>query len=114
MKVSEMPYQRITVEEFKEQAEKIIAKIKAAKSAEDLKAARDEYNKISEEVDTVASLANCRFTLNTRDEFYNAEMDYYDNAMPLFCGHHGCHLLIYPSTRRGAFFRPQTQMRVHP
>ncbi len=84
MKVSEMPYQRITVEDFKEQAEKIIAKIRAAKSAEDLKAARDEYNKISEEVDTAASLANCRFTLNTRDEFYNAEMDYYDNAMPLF------------------------------
>ena len=84
MKVSEMPYQRITVEEFKAQAEKIIAKIKAAKSAEDLKVARDEYNKISEEIDTAASLANCRFTLNTRDEFYNAEMDYYDNAMPLF------------------------------
>ncbi len=84
MKVSEMPYQRITVEEFKEQAEKIIEKIKSAKSAEDLKAARDEYNKISEDVDTAASLANCRFTLNTRDEFYNAEMDYYDNAMPLF------------------------------
>lgn len=84
MKVSEMPYQRITVEEFKEQAEKIIEKIKAAKSAADLKAARDEYNKMSEEVDTAASLANCRFTLNTRDEFYNAEMDYYDNAMPLF------------------------------
>ncbi|MBQ8016332.1 MAG: M3 family oligoendopeptidase, partial [Clostridia bacterium] len=84
MKVSEMPYQRNTVEEFKAQAENIIDKIKAAKSAEDLKAARDEYNKISEEVDTAASLANCRFTLNTRDEFYNAEMDYYDNAMPLF------------------------------
>ncbi len=84
MKVSEMSYQRITVEEFKEQAEKIIEKIKAAKSAEDLKAARDEYNKISEETETACSLANCRFTLNTRDEFYNAEMDYYDNAMPLF------------------------------
>ena len=84
MKVSEMPYQRITVEEFKVQAEKIITKIKAAKSADELKAARDEYNKMSEEVETAASLANCRFTLNTRDEFYNAEMDYYDNAMPLF------------------------------
>lgn len=84
MKVSEMPYQRITVEDVKEQAEKIIEKIKAAKSAEDLKAARDEFNKISEEAETAASLANCRFTLNTRDEFYNAEIDYYDNAMPLF------------------------------
>ena len=84
MKVSEMPYKRITVEELKEQAEKIIAKIKAAKSAEDLKNARDEFNKISEEAETACALANCRFTLNTRDEFYNAEMDYYDNAMPLF------------------------------
>lgn len=84
MKVSEMPYERITVEYAKEQTDKIIAKIKAAKSAEDLKAARDEYNKMSEEVETACSLANCRFTLNTRDEFYNAEMDYYDNAMPLF------------------------------
>ncbi len=84
MKVSEMPYKRITVEELKEQAEKIIAKIKAAKSAEDLKNARDEFNKISEEAETACALANCRFTLNTRDEFYNGEMDYYDNAMPLF------------------------------
>ena len=84
MKVSELPYKRITVEVYKELAEKIIEKIKAAESAEDLKAARDEYNKISDEVDTAASLANCRFTLNTMDEFYNAEMDYYDNAMPLF------------------------------
>ena len=83
MKVSEMPYKRITVEEVKSEAEKIIEKIKAAKSAEDLKAERDEYNKISEDVETACALANCRFTLNTRDEFYNGEMDYYDNAMPL-------------------------------
>ena len=83
MKVSEMPYKRITVEEVRADAEKIIEKIKASKSAEELKAARDEYNKISEEVETACALANCRFTLNTRDEFYNGEMDYYDNAMPL-------------------------------
>lgn len=83
MKVSEMPYKRITVEEVRADAEKIIEKIKASESAEELKTARDEYNKISEEVETACALANCRFTLNTRDEFYNGEMDYYDNAMPL-------------------------------
>lgn len=79
-----MPYERITVEYAREHAEKIIAEIKTAGSAEELKAARDKYNKLSEEIETACSLANCRFTLNTRDEFYNAEMDYYDNAMPLF------------------------------
>lgn len=86
MKVSEIPYRRVTVEEFKSQCEEIISEIKSAKSALELKAARDKYNEISEEVETACSLANCRFTLNTRDEFYNAEMDYYDNAMPLFTG----------------------------
>ena len=84
MKVSEMPYERISVESFREQAQGIIGKIRMAESAEDIKNARDEYNKISEEVETACALANCRFTLNTRDEFYNGEMDYYDNAMPLF------------------------------
>ena len=84
MKVSEMPYQRYTAEQVAEQTDAIVAKIKEAKSAEDLKKARDEYNRISEEAETACSLANCRFTLNTKDEFYNAEMDYYDNAMPLF------------------------------
>ncbi len=84
MKVSEMPYERYTVETAKAETEKIIEKIKNAKCAEDLKNARDEYNKISEEAETACSLANCRFTLNTRDEFYNAEMDYYDEVMPLF------------------------------
>ncbi len=84
MKVCDMPYKRITVEEYKEQAQGIIEKIKKASCAEDLKKARDEYNAVSDELSTAFSLANCRFTLNTRDEFYNGEMDYYDNAMPLF------------------------------
>lgn len=84
MKVSEMPYERITVEYARKHADKIIDEINTAGSAEELKAARDKYNKLSEEIETACSLANCRFTLNTRDEFYNAEMDYYDNAMPLF------------------------------
>lgn len=84
MKVSDMPYKRVTVEQFKEQVDKIIDKIKKAESAQDIEKARKEFNLISEEVETACALANCRFTLNTRDEFYNAEMDYYDNAMPLF------------------------------
>ncbi len=84
MKVCDMPYKRITVAEYKKQTQGIIEKIKNASCAEDLKKARDEYNAVSDELSTAFSLANCRFTLNTRDEFYNGEMDYYDNAMPLF------------------------------
>lgn len=84
LKVNEIPYERYTVERAEKEINAIIEKINNASSALDLKNARDEFNKISEEIETSASLANCRFTLNTADEFYNAEMDYYDEAAPLF------------------------------
>ncbi len=84
MKVSEIPYKRYTVEQAEKEITRIIEKVKNAGSAEEIKAARDEFNSVSEEIETAESLANCRFTLNTEDEFYNAEMEYYDNAMPLF------------------------------
>lgn len=84
MTVNEIPYKRYTAEQIAEQTDAIIKRIEGAESAEDLNKAREEYNRISDEAGTACSLANCRFTLNTKDEFYNAEMDYYDNAMPLF------------------------------
>lgn len=84
MKVSEIPYERYTVEQAKQAAQGIIERIKNARTAEEIKAARDDFNALSEQIETASSLANCRFTLNTRDEFYNAEMDYYDSAAPLF------------------------------
>lgn len=84
MKVSEFPYERYTVERAEKEINAVIEKIKNASSALDLKSARDEFNKISEEIETSEALANCRFTLNTADEFYNAEMDYYDESSPLF------------------------------
>lgn len=84
MKVSELPYKRYTVEMAEEAVKGVFELIANAESAEDLVKARNEFNAVSDEIGTASSLANCRFTLNTVDEFYSAEMEYYDNAMPLF------------------------------
>lgn len=84
MKVSGIPYERYTVERAEKEINAVIEKIKEASSAVDLVSARDEFNRINEEIETSASIANCRFTLNTADEFYNEEMDYYDESSPLF------------------------------
>ncbi|MBQ6266661.1 MAG: M3 family oligoendopeptidase [Clostridia bacterium] len=84
MKVSELPYERYTIEQAREQADAIMRQIADAKSGEDLAQARLAFLKLSESVETAYSLANCRFTLNTRDPFYSAEMDYYDATIPLF------------------------------
>ena len=82
MKVSELPYRRVTLEEVQTVMEDVIARIKAAKSVEEILAAREDYKKIMVEFMTNASLASMRYTINTVDPFYVAENEYYDEIGP--------------------------------
>lgn len=82
MKVSELPYERCTIERIREQCAEIFAQIKNAGSADEVLAARKRYNELFIDVETMLSLAYCRHTLDTRDEFYSAEQDYYDEISP--------------------------------
>jgi len=84
MKVCDIPYKRYTVEEGRAAFDVFKSEVAEAKCAHDVVAAREKVmGAIVEYIDS-ASLANCRFTLNTRDEFYQAEMAYYDEIGPLF------------------------------
>ena len=82
MKVSELPYRRVTLEEVQTVMEDVIARIKSAKSVEEILAAREDYKKIMVEFMTNASLASMRYTINTVDPFYVAENEYYDEIGP--------------------------------
>ena len=82
MKVSELPYRRVTLEEVQTVMEDVIARIKAAKSVDEILAAREDYLKIMVEFMTNASLASMRYTINTVDPFYVAENEYYDEIGP--------------------------------
>ena len=84
MKVSEIPYKRYTIEEAQEAFARFRSAVSKAESADDVVEARKIILDILCEYATAASLANCRFTLNTRDPFYQAEMEYYDEKGPLF------------------------------
>lgn len=84
MKFSDIPYERYTIEEGKIQFAEFEKQAKNAKSADDMILARKSALKMMNDYQTAASLANCRFTLNTADEFYKAEVDYYDKAGPMF------------------------------
>lgn len=84
MKVSEIPYKRYTIEEGRAQFDKFRTAAKIAASGDDLITAREYALTMMKDYSTAASLANCRFTLNTADQFYKDEMDYYDNNGPLF------------------------------
>ena len=85
MKVSEIKYERYTIEQAKAGFEEFKAALADAKCEKCVMRARDKFIKeVYIEYATAASLSNCRFTLNTKDEFYQGEMAYYDEVSPLF------------------------------
>ena len=84
MKVNEIRYERVTLEETKEKIAAAVDAVRGAKSGKDLAEIREKMVKPAM-VDfyTAASLCNARYTQDTRDAFYKAEMDYYDEVGPL-------------------------------
>ncbi len=86
MKVSQIPYKRYTLEEAQAAFEAFCKANAAATCAADVIAAKDVLMESMIDYATAASLANCRFTLNTTDEFYGAEVEYYDEIGPHVSG----------------------------
>ncbi|MBR4165303.1 MAG: M3 family oligoendopeptidase, partial [Lachnospiraceae bacterium] len=82
MKVSELPYERVSIEEVKEKLPQLVERIRSAKSVEEVLAAREDYRAFQKRFYTNASLASMRYTINTVDEFYVAENEYYDEIGP--------------------------------
>ncbi len=84
MKVSKIPYKRYTIEEGRALFSRIEALLASPASADDVMEARRLFLELIVEYSTAASLSHCRFTLDTRDEFYVGEVAYYDEVGPLF------------------------------
>lgn len=84
MTCKELPYKRYTIEEGRAAFEKAAERMKNAKCVGCVLEAKKIFDDAAIEYSTAASLANCRFSLDTRDEFYSKEMEYYDEVSPLF------------------------------
>ena len=82
MKFSEMPYERPSLDELRSIGAEILEKIRNAADAQTVIDAYLEYDKHMEKVSTMGSLSYVRYTIDTRDEFYSGENDFYDEAMP--------------------------------
>ena len=84
MKFKDMPYQRPDVEAAKQRLAAQTEKLKAASSYEEAKALFLEVEEESKHLETMAVLVSTRHSIDTRDEFYDAEEKFIDNAMPEF------------------------------
>lgn len=82
MKVSELPYERYTLERVREISEEVFADMRAAHCHNCMLKARKKYLAMMEDFETASAIAYCRYSLDTRDPFYSMEQDYYDEIMP--------------------------------
>lgn len=81
MKVKDIPYERVTLETTKEKLAAAAAAVRAATSGKELAEIREKMAKPAcVDFFTASALCNARYTQDTRDAFYKAEMDYYDEV----------------------------------
>lgn len=110
MKVSQLPYQRVRLEEVQRVMDDVIERIKAASCPADVLAAREDYLKLSLEFYTACSLAYMRYSINTADSFYLAENDYYDEIGPAV----GNYDAQYAAALLDSPFRPALETALSP
>ncbi|MGI6510276.1 MAG: M3 family oligoendopeptidase [Erysipelotrichaceae bacterium] len=82
MKFSEFKYERINYQEIEKKLTELLDKLEKQTKADDFIKVFQEIEKINSHVSTMASLATVRHSINTKDEFYDKENDFWDEVEP--------------------------------
>ncbi len=82
MKFSEYPYIRPNVEDFLECFSHFLREFKVADSVETVNKAMEEMNKLRNSFETTAQVCYVRYTIDTTDEFYKAEREFFSDNSP--------------------------------
>lgn len=84
MKFKDMPYERVDFEKATEEMKQLIADFEAAKSGEEQFAVHQKYYELNDRISTQYTIAYIRNGVDTTDEFYDKEHDYYDEQLPVY------------------------------
>ncbi|CEQ23281.1 M3 family oligoendopeptidase [Paraclostridium sordellii] len=82
MKFSEFKYERPDYSRIRIQFEDLVKSMEDSKSYEELKKNIDEINKLRNHIESMATLVSIRYSINTADEFYEKEKEYWDENGP--------------------------------
>ena len=82
MTFSQIPYRRADLAAWKAQQEDLTARFQAAATFEEADAIYREAATFDEDFSTMITLARIRSNIDTRDEFYDAEVAFYNREMP--------------------------------
>src|SRR3989344_2508258 len=82
MKFEDYKYKRPNLEEIKKKYALLLAKLKEAKEFSNFESILLEIQKIRQNFETMSSLVNIRYKINTKDKFYEAERKIIDEISP--------------------------------
>ena len=82
MKFQDMPYERVEYAQAEKEYRQIIVDFQAALSGEEQFKVHERYYALNNKVGTMMTIAHIRHDIDTTDEFYNGEKEYYDEIQP--------------------------------
>ena len=83
MKFSQMVYERPDLKQVTQQLTDLTARLAAAKSYEEARKVFIEEDDLEKHMETVLTLVHVRHSIDTRDKFYDEEMKFVNEAMPV-------------------------------
>jgi M3 family oligoendopeptidase len=83
MKFNEYRYERPDVKELEQKIKVLLESFNAADSFEKQDEVMAAFNKLRSEFDTQQQIASIRHSIDTNDEFYKAEQDFFDENGPI-------------------------------
>lgn len=83
MKFEEFQYKRPNVEEIEKEVSVLLEQFDSAESADEQNKVMHEINKIRNDFSTMLNICYVRHTIDTLDEFYQVENDFFDEATPM-------------------------------
>ena len=82
MKFQQFDYKRLDIENIKNKLRGLITDMQAATTVDTQIAVIEQINKVRDTFSTQMTLVEIRASINTNDEFYQAEREFYDEAAP--------------------------------
>lgn len=83
MKFSQFNYEHLAYEDLKREYEEKIKQLQVADNPQDFKKIFDDINAFRGHISSMQTICSIRHSINTADEYYDQENDYWDQTMPL-------------------------------
>jgi len=84
VKFQDMPYERVDFEQVEKDMQQLMEEFDAAASGEQQFAVHEKFYALTDKVSTLMTIAKIRFDVDTSNEFYEKEHEYYDEKEPIY------------------------------